>query len=80
MNTSGILPAVDEMTAGRHLHRPVTVGTRRAADAMIAGPHRDLALAVDARTAEVVTAVIVASHPSWVVSSAQRLGPEDATS
>jgi len=67
MNTGGILPAVDEMTARRHLHRPVTVRTRHAADAMIAGPHRDLALAettIDASSTEVVKAVIVASHPS----------------
>jgi hypothetical protein len=37
-------PAVDKTTVGRHLHRPVTVETRHAADVMIAGPHRHLPL------------------------------------
>jgi len=66
-NTGGVsLPplATDKMAVGHHLHR-VTVGTCHAVDAMIAGPHRHLALAettMDARTIEVVTAVIVAIH------------------
>ncbi len=61
VNTSGIPPVADEMPVGRHLHRLASVGTRHAADAMIAGPHRHLALAET--TVEVVTAVIVASRP-----------------
>ena len=40
VNTGEISPAADEMTVGRHLHLSVTVGTRHAADVMIAGPHR----------------------------------------
>ena len=43
-NTGRIPPAADEITVGRHLHRPIAVGTRHAADAMIAGPHRHLPL------------------------------------
>ena len=54
--------AASETTAGRHLRLPVTVGTRHvAAEAMIAGPHRHLALAET--TVEVVTTVIIASYP-----------------
>src|SRR5712691_952482 len=66
VNTGGIPPAADEMPVGRHLHRLASVGTRHAADAMTAGPHRHLALAettIDGTTVEVVTAVIVARRP-----------------
>ena len=66
VNPSGIPPVADEMPVGRHLHRLASVGTRHAADAMTAGPHRHLALAettIDGTTVEVVTAVIVASRP-----------------
>jgi len=70
-------------TVSRHLHRPVTVGTRHVADAMIAVPHCHLALAettIDGTTFKVVTVVIVASHPPrGAVSSTQRLALEDAT-
>ena len=38
VNTGGISPAADQMTIGRHLLRPVTVGTRHAV-----GPHLALA-------------------------------------
>jgi len=41
----GVPLAATEKTAGRHLHLPVSVGTRHVADAMIAGPHRHLPLA-----------------------------------
>jgi len=65
-----IIPhAVGGATVSRHLHRPITVGTRHVADAMIALPHRHLALAettIDGTIFKVVTAVIVASHPpAW---------------
>ena len=66
VNTGGIRTVADEVTVGRRLHGLVTVGTRHGADAMIAGPHRHLGLAegtIDGTTIEVVTAVIVASHP-----------------
>jgi len=63
---------------GRHLHRPVTAGTRHGADAMIAGPRRHLTLAettIGAPAVEVVTGVIVASHhppPGGIVVAATR--------
>jgi hypothetical protein len=69
------------MTAGRHLRRPVTVGNRHGADAIIAGLNLHLALAET--TIEVVTGVIVASHhppPPGGIVGAQRLVLEDATS
>jgi len=48
--------AASETTAGRYLHLSVTAGTRHvAADAMIAGPRRHLALAET--TVEVVTTI-----------------------
>jgi len=77
VNTGRIRTVADEMTVGRRLHGPVTVGTRHGADAMIAGPHRHLGLAegtIDGTTIEVVTAVIVASHPppGGIVSLATR--------
>ena len=53
VNTGGILPAADEMTVGRHLHRLATGGNRHATDATIAGQHLHLALAET--TVEVVT-------------------------
>jgi len=65
VNTGGIPLVADEVTVGRHLHRPVTVVTRHDADAMTAGPRRHLAFAdttIDAPTVEVVTGVIAASH------------------
>ena len=61
VNTGRIHPAADEMTVGRHLHRPVTARTRHGADTMIAGRYLHLALA-ETTTVEVVTAVLVASH------------------
>ena len=72
VNTGGIRTVADEMTVGRRLHGLVTVGTRHGPDAMIAGPHRHLGLAEG--TIEVVTAVIVASHPppGGIVSLATR--------
>jgi len=80
VNTGGIPLDADEMTVGRHLRRPVTVGTRHGADAMIAGRRRHLALAettIDAPTVGVVTGVIVASHhphplPGGIVGAATR--------
>jgi hypothetical protein len=79
VNTSGIHPAADEMTAGLHLRRPVTPGTRHGADATIAGRHLHLGLAettIDGTTVEVVTGVIVASHhpppPGGIVGAATR--------
>jgi len=70
-------PAADNMTVGSRHYRPVTVGSRHAADGMIAGPHCYLALAettIDATMIEVVTAVIVVSHPplGGIVSVATR--------
>ena len=61
--------------------RPVTVGNRRGADTIIAGPNLHLALA--GTTIEVVTGVIVATHhppPPGGIVGAQRLILEDATS
>ena len=53
VNTRGISPAADEMTVGRHLLRPVTVGNRYAA-----GPHLALSeTTTDATTSEAVPAV-----------------------
>ena len=63
-------PVADKMTVGSRHYRPVTVGSRHAADGMIAGPHRHLTLAettVHATMIEVVTAVIVAIHPRRAV-------------
>ena len=63
---------------GRHLHRPVTAGTRHGADAMIAGPRRHLTLAettIGALVVEVVTGVFVASYhppPGGIVGAATR--------
>jgi hypothetical protein len=80
VNTGGISPAADEMTAGRHLHLPVTIGTCHAADAAMAAPHptrRHLALSettIDTTTVEVVAAVSSRVIPRRAVSSAQRLG------
>ena len=74
VNAGGILPAADEMTVGRHLHRLVTGGTCHGTDATIAGQHLHLALAET--TVEVVTGVIVANHqrppPGGIVGAATR--------
>jgi len=73
VNTDGIPPGADEMTVGRHLHRPITVVTRHGVDAMTAGRHLHLALAET--TVEVVMGVIVAGHhppPGGIVGTATR--------
>jgi len=87
VNTGGIPLVADEMTVGCHLHHLITVVTRHDVDAMIASPHRHLALAettIGAPTVEVDTAVTVASHHlplgGIVVARSQRLSFEDATS
>src|SRR5260221_8291662 len=74
-------PPPGETIVGRKHHRPVTVGTRHAADAMIAGRHLHLALAettVESRYGRNRRSSPVA--PRQAVSSTQRLGLEDAAS
>ena len=78
---AGFPPATGETIVGRKHHRPVTVGTRHAADAMIAGRHLHLALAettVESRYGRNRRSSPVA--PRQAVSSTQRLGLEDAAS
>jgi hypothetical protein len=71
VTSSGIRPAVGEMTVGHRLHHAALVGTRRAcAGAMTAGRHRHLALA--GMTIAAAMVVIVASPPRDIVDAATR--------